>query len=41
MKAEDIEKKAAVGERAKESINMYMNTMGANKKFVNFVHVIQ
>ena len=41
MKAQDLEKKAAVGVRAKESINMYLNTMGGNKKFVKFVHVIQ
>ena len=41
MKAADMEKKLAVGQRAKDSINMYLNTMGANKKFVKFVHVIQ
>jgi len=29
-----------VGERAKENINIYLNTMGANKKFTKFVHVI-
>ena len=31
MKAEDIEKKAAVGWNAKYSVNMYMNTLGGNK----------
>lgn len=41
LKAEELEKRASVGVRAKESINMYMNTLGANKKFVKFVHVIQ
>lgn len=41
LKAEDLEKRASVGVRAKESINMYMNTLGGNKKFVKFVHVIQ
>ena len=41
MKAEELEKRAAVGVRAKESINSYMNTLGGNKKFVKFVHVIQ
>ena len=41
MKADDIEQRASVGVRAKESINVYMNTLGGNKKFVKFVHVIQ
>lgn len=41
LKADELEKRASVGVRAKESINQFMNTMGGNKKFVNFVHVIQ
>ena len=41
MKADDLDKKASVGVRAKESINMYLNTLGGNKKFVKFVHVLQ
>lgn len=41
MKADDIEQRASVGVRAKESIHLYMNTLGGNKKFVKFVHVIQ
>lgn len=41
LKASDFDKKAAVGIRAKEAINVYLNTMGANKKFVKFIHVIQ
>lgn len=41
MKAADLEKKLAVGQRARDSINIYLNTLGGNKKFVKFVHVIQ
>jgi len=41
MKHEDKEKRLFVSDRAKININIYLNTMGANKKFTKFVHVIQ
>lgn len=41
LKQKDIEKKLFLGEQAKKTINMYLNTMGGNKKFVKFVQIIQ
>jgi hypothetical protein len=34
-------KKLYLGEKAKRTIHMYLNTMGGNKKFVKFVQIIQ
>ena len=41
LKVEDRERRLMVGERAKDSINAYLNTLGDNQKFVKFVQVIQ
>lgn len=41
LKAQDIEKKMFVGVKAKDTIHMYLKTLGGNKKFVKFVHVLQ
>lgn len=40
MKRADIQKRLFVGEQAKRTIHVYLQTMGGNKKFTKFVHVI-
>lgn len=41
LKQKDLQSKLFLGEQAKRTIHMYLNTMGGNKKFVKFVQIIQ